>query len=88
LPPTIGLEQILVRLVHSSVDLDRELLLLEGDIDVEQLTVHAHWQIGLPAFDPSRTQQPVTQTLGSRPRLTPRVDQELQSFPIARSVRS
>jgi hypothetical protein len=60
LPPTVGLEQILVRLVQPSIDLDCQLLLLEGDIDVEQLIVHAHWQIGLPAFDPSRTQQPMT----------------------------
>ena len=69
LSPAIGLEQFLVRLVQPAVDLDRQFLLSERDVDVEQFAVDLDWQIGPPARNPSCPEQPVTQPFRSRPWL-------------------
>jgi hypothetical protein len=55
LPPAGRLKEILIRLMQPSVDLDRQRLPLEGDVDIEQLTTYQHWGVGLLALDVRRT---------------------------------
>jgi len=69
LAPAVGLEQVHVGFMQPSINLDRQLLLLECDVDVIRLTVHMRRQVGFPTRDPCGTQQPMTQAFRGRPGL-------------------
>ena len=87
LPPSVALEELRVGLVQPTVDLDHQPERREAHVQEVVVAADADGQVGLPPRDARRPEQTVAETLGGRPRLVARVEEDGAPVAVARAGR-